>query len=109
MNKIHCNIWLVKFLLQAAIFVSLSTIFYFYYFTEVVQKFANGYTNLVVSQETILDGAKPPFLTFCMNPVVKVEVLTKYNISAAALNEPNSKVDKFSLSCYMEMLKLKTC
>ena len=91
MNKIHCNIWLVKFFLQAAIFVALSTIFYFYYFTEVVQKFASGYTNVIVSHENILHGVKPPFLTFCMDPSVKVEVLTKYNISAGALNEPNSK------------------
>ena len=94
MNKIHCNPWIIKFLLQAIIFLSLSMIFYFYYFTEVIQKFANGYTNVVVSQETLLDGEKPPFLTICTNPVAKVEILKKYNISASALDEPNLRERK---------------
>ena len=54
-----------------------------------MQKFANNYTNVVVSQETILNGAKPPFLTLCMNPGAKDNILKKYNFSALALNGPN--------------------
>ena len=85
----YCNIRLIKLLLQALLFLSLFMIFFFYYCTEVMQKFANDYTNVVVSQETIVNGAKPPFLTLCMNPGAKDHILKKYNFSALALNEPN--------------------
>ena len=85
----HWNIRLIKLLLQVALFVSLFMIFFFCYCTEVIQKFANDYTNVVISQENLLEGAKPPFLTVCVNPAAKDHILEKYNFSAMVLNEPN--------------------
>ena len=86
--KIKFNIRVLKLIMQLVLFASLFMVFYFYYFTEIIQKFANDYTNVVVSHETHLDGGKPPILTICMNPGAKEEILKKYNISASALNEP---------------------
>ena len=85
----YCNIRLVKLLLQVSLFLSLFMIFFFCYCTEVIQKFANDYTNVVISQENLLEGAKPPFLTICVNPAAKDHILEKYNFSALALNGPN--------------------
>ena len=88
-HKVKFNIRVLKLLMQLVLFTSLFMVFYFYYFTEIIQKFANDYTNVVVSHETHLDGGKPPILTICMNPGAKEEILKKYNISASALNEPS--------------------
>ena len=36
------------------------------------------------------NGIKPPFLTLCIGPRAKQEVLNKYNLNSAALNELDS-------------------
>ena len=35
------------------------------------------------------NGIKPPFMTLCVGPQAKQEVLDKYNMDKMALNEPN--------------------
>ena len=62
--------------------------FYFYYFTEVVHKYSEGYTNIAISRDKITGGIHP-FFTLCMNPMAKSYLLEAYNISKFALNEPN--------------------
>ena len=84
----------VKFLLNLLTFLSLSAIFYVYYFTEVVTKYANGYTNLVVSYEEINHKIKPPILTVCTTPHSKIAVLKKYNVTASTLSEPSEREEK---------------
>ena len=84
----------VKFLLKLSTFLSLSAIFYVYYFTEVVTKYANGYTNLVVSYEEINHKIKPPILTVCTTPHSKIDVLKKYNVTASTLSEPSEREEK---------------
>ena len=84
----------VKFLLKLLTFLSLSAIFYVYYFTEVVTKYANGYTNLVVSYEEINHKIKPPILTVCTTPHSKIDVLKKYNVTASTLSEPSEREEK---------------
>ena len=84
----------LKILLKLLIFLSLSAIFYVYYFTEVVTKYANGYTNIVNLNEIIKDKLKPPILTFCTTPRSKIDVLKKYNLTASALAEPTEKEEK---------------
>ena len=81
----------VKFVLKLLTFLSLLAIFYVYYFTEVVAKYANGYTNIVNLNEIIKDKLKPPILTFCTTPRSKIDVLKKYNLTASALAEPTER------------------
>ena len=83
------TIAIVKFMLKSGIFLCLSGIFYVYYFSEVAEKYAHGYTNLVLSQDTTLNRVKFPFFTLCMSPHVKLSVLDKYNMSIQVLDEPN--------------------
>ena len=74
-------------IIKVAVFLGLFAIFYVFYFQEVADKFAVGYTNVEVRQET--NGEKTPFITLCMSPPTKLSVLKKYNMSVTALNEPN--------------------
>ena len=85
------NSTVLKFILKSGIFLSLSAIFYLYYFSEVVDKYTDGYTNLAFSQQTLTSGVKLPFMTLCMSPNAKPFVLNKYNLSSGALNEPTIK------------------
>ena len=60
------------------IFISLAAIFYIFYFTEVVNKFAERDTTLINSQETIEENEmNPPFVTFCMTPRAKSSILDR--------------------------------
>ena len=47
----RCKTSQVLLLLKTAIFIGLSAIFYVFYFTTVAQKYAEGHTTVVVSQE----------------------------------------------------------
>ena len=77
-------------MLKSVIFLCLTVFFYFNSLTEVLQKYADGYTNIATSHETLENGLNPPFITFCMSPRAKMSILEKYNMSNAALNEPNA-------------------
>ena len=80
----------ILLVLKSLIFISLAAIFYIFYFTDVVKKFAERDTTLVHSQETIEENERnPPFITFCMTPRAKTSILEGYKLSRGVLNEPN--------------------
>ena len=79
----------IKFLLKATIYLCLIVIVYFYQILEVLNKYKENLTNIAISDETIENGIKPPFLTLCIGPRAKQEVFDNYNLDKAALNEPN--------------------
>ena len=69
----------VFLLLKTLIQIFLSVIFYNFYFTDVVSKFADKDTTLVLSQENIEDNVvEPPFFAFCMQPGAKKSILDGY-------------------------------
>ena len=81
----------ILLILKSLIFISLAAIFYIFYFTEVVNKFAEKDTTLVHSQETIEENERNlSFVTFCMTPRAKNSILDGYKLSRGVLNEPNS-------------------
>ena len=80
---------IIKFLLKAVIYSGLIAILYFYQILEVQNKYAEKLTNIANSEKIMKDGIKPPFMTLCISPLAKQEVLDKYNMDQAALNEPN--------------------
>ena len=82
--------FITKFLLKAAIYMSLIVIVYFYQILEVVNKYKENLTNIAHSEKIMKNGIKPPFMTLCIGPRAKQDVLDKYNFSKAALNEPSS-------------------
>ena len=68
----------------------MSVIFYNFYFTDVVSKFADKDTTLVQSQENIEDNVvEPPFFTFWMQLRANKSYLDGYKLSTGVLNEPN--------------------
>ena len=79
----------IKFLLKAAIYLGLIAILYIYQILEVQNKYAEKLTNIANSEKVMEDGIKPAFMTLCVGPLAKQEVLDKYNMNQAALNEPN--------------------
>ena len=85
----------ILLILKSLIFISLAAIFYIFYFTDVVNKFAERDTTLVHSQETIEENERNlPFITFCMTPRAKNSILDGYKLSRGVLNEPNSNDKK---------------
>ena len=81
------------------IYISLAVVFYIFYCTEVVNKFTERDTNLILSQENIEENKmKFPFITFCMTPRSKNSILDGYKLSRAVLNEPNSNDQKILIS-----------
>ena len=85
-----CKSPYILLLLKTLIFICLSVIFYIFYFTDVVSKFADRDTTLVLSQENIEDNVgESPFVTFCMLPRAKKSILDGYKLSTGVLNEPN--------------------
>ena len=63
----HLKLSLIKFLIKSSIFIALSAVFYVFYFTEVIHKYADGYTNMAIIKETLQNGMKPPYLTMVRN------------------------------------------
>ena len=82
--------FIIKFLIKAAIYLCLVAIVYFYQIIDVLNKYKENLTNIAISEEIMGNGIKPPFLTLCIGPRAKQEVLDKYNLNIAALNEPDS-------------------
>ena len=84
------KLFIIKFLLKAGIYLCLIALVYFYEIVEILNKYEENLTNIANSEKTMENGIKPPFMTLCIGPRAKQEVLDKYNISKSALNEPNS-------------------
>ena len=85
-----CKPSYILLLLKTLIFSCLAVIFCIFFFTDVVHKFTERDTYLVLSQETIEENkAEPPFITFCMQPIAKKMILEDYKLSAGVFNEPN--------------------
>ena len=82
--------FIIKFLIKAAIYLCLVAIVYFYQIIDVLNKYKENLTNIAISEKIMENGIKPPFLTLCIGPRAKQEVLDKYNLNTAALNEPDS-------------------
>ena len=81
----------ILLILKSLIFISLAAIFYIFYFTDVVNKFAERDTTLVHSQETIEENERNlSFVTFCMTPRAKNSILDGYKLSRGFLDEPSS-------------------
>ena len=94
-----CKTSYILLLLKILIFICLASVFYIFYCTEVVNKFTERDTNLILSQENIEENKmKFPFITFCMTPRSKNLILDGYKLSRAVLNEPNSKDQKTLIS-----------
>ena len=94
-----CKTSYVLLLLKTLIFICLASVFYIFYCTEVVNKFTERDTNLILSQENIEENKmKFPFITFCMTPRSKNSILDGYNLSRAVLNEPSSNDQKILIS-----------
>ena len=90
----------ILLVLKSLIFISLAVIFYIFYFTDVVKKFAERDTTLIYSQENIEENEKnpPPLITFCTNPRAKNSILKEYKLSPGVLDEPNSNDKKILIS-----------
>ena len=84
------NLFIIKFLLKAVIYLCLIALVYFYEIIEVLNKYEENLTNIAISEKILDNGIKPPFMTLCIGPRAKQQVLDKYNFSKAALNEPSS-------------------
>ena len=89
----------IHLLSKTLIFICLAAIFFIFYCTEVVNKFTERDTNLILSQENIEENKmKFPVITFCMTPRSKNSILDGYKLSRAVLNEPNSNDQKILIS-----------
>ena len=92
---IICKASYILLVLKSMIFTSLAVIFYIFYFTGVVNKFADRDTTLINSQEIIEENEmNPPFITFCLDPRSKKSLLKGYKLSNGVLNEPNANDQK---------------
>ena len=85
---------IIKFLIKSVIYLCLVAIVYFYQIIDVLNKYEENLTNIAISEKIIENGIKPPFLTLCIGPWAKQEVLDSYNLNTAALNEPDSLQQK---------------
>ena len=98
-NKASRKASRVLLILKFMIFISLAAIFYIFYFTEVVNKFAERDTTMVLSQETIeKNETSPPFITFCTTPRAKNSIFEGYKLSGGVLDEPTSNDRKILTS-----------
>ena len=80
----------MKFSLKAVLYLCLIVFVYFYQIIDVLNKYEENLTNIAHSEKIMENGTKPPFMTLCIGPRAKQEVLDKYKMSLNALNEPNS-------------------
>ena len=78
------------FFVKSALFIALSAIFYIFYLTEIIKKYADGYTYFLTYQLSI-ETVTPPFLTLCPAPRARLSILEKYNMSFGSLNQLNAK------------------
>ena len=91
-------------MLKATIYLGLIAVVYFYQIIEVQNKYAEKLTNIAHSEKVLDNGIKPPFMTLCIGPRAKQEVLDKYNISKTALNEPSS-IERHTLMKFNKTLE----
>ena len=75
-NTMKCNSSNIILLLKTLIFICLAIVFFIFYFSDVIHKFAERNTTLILSSETIEENvAEPPLITFCIQPRVKKTIL----------------------------------
>ena len=98
-SAIISKAYLLQLILKSMIFIFFATLFYIFYFTDVVNKFAKKDTTLINSQETIKENERTsPFITFCMAPKAKKSLIDRYKLSRGVVNEPNSNDKKVLIS-----------
>ena len=86
----NCKSSYSSLIIKTLIFICLAIIFYIFYFTDVIHKFAERDTTLILSHETVEENAAEPiFITFCMQPRAKRTILDGYKFSTGVLDEPN--------------------
>ena len=86
----NCNSSNILLLLKTLIFICLAIVFFIFYFTDVIHKFAERDTTLILSHETIEENvAEAPLITFCVQPRVKRTILEGYKLSTGVLYEPH--------------------
>ena len=94
-----CKASYIPLILKSMIFIFLAIISYIFYFTDVLNKFAEKDTTLIYSQETVEDHEiHPLFITFCTNPRANKSILEEYKLSSGVLDEPNSNDMKILIS-----------
>ena len=98
-SAIISKAYLLQFILKSMIFICFAILFYIFYFTDIVDKFAERDTTLIYSQETVEENEmNSPFITFCTNPRAKSSIIEKYKLSPGILDEPNSNDKKILIS-----------
>ena len=96
---IICKASYFPLILKSMIFISLAIISYIFYFTDVVNKFAEKDTTIIYSQETVEENEmNSPFITFCTNPRTKISILEEYKLTRGVLDAPNSTDTKILMS-----------
>ena len=94
-----CKTSYILLLSKTLIFICLAAIFYIFYCIEVVNKFTERGTNLILSQENIEENKmKFPLIAFCTTPRSKNSILDGYKLSRAVLDEPNSNDQKILIT-----------
>ena len=76
--------------MKAGIYMCLIVFVYFYQINDVLHTYAENLTNIANSEMISENGIKPPFITLCIGPRAKQEVLDKYKMNNGALDEPNA-------------------
>ena len=74
----------VLFFVKSALFIALSAIFYIFYLTEIIKKYADGYTYFLTYQKT-MEAVTPPFLTLCPTPRARLSILADFRLIVRAL------------------------
>ena len=98
-SAIITKAYLLQLILKSMIFIFFATLFYIFYFTDVVNKFAEKDTTIIYSQETVEENKmNSPFTTFCTNPRTKISILEEYKLSRGVLDAPNSNDTKILMS-----------
>ena len=98
-SAIISKAYLLQLILKSMIFIFFATLFYIFYFTDVVNKFAEKDTTIIYSQETVEENEMiSPFITFCTNPSTKISILEEYKLSNGFLDAPNSNDTKILMS-----------
>ena len=98
-SAIISKAYLLQLILKSMIFIFFATLFYIFYFTDVVNKFAEKDTTIIYSQEPVEENEmKSPFITFCTNPRTKISILEGYKLSRGVLDAPNSNDTKILMS-----------
>ena len=98
-SAITSKAYLLQLILKSMMFIFFATLFYIFYFTDVVNKFAEKDTTIIYSQETLEENKmNSPFITFCTNPRTKISILEEYKLSRGVLDAPNSNDTKILMS-----------